>query len=273
MGKYTWSAFLNMENNFQIITVSCPCCKNNHGQSIGILSQKLTKYGLDICWETEIIQCSCGSVYQKYRPANLDSFYSQDSLYQNKFVDSPESISVAKVRLERLLEYTPHRQGKILDVGAGAGHFAALAAETFETVTAMELNGELCRIMEAKGVCDVLCMNFFDVHMFKTEGYDVVTAYDVLEHVSDPVALMKRCYDLLAPDGLVVFCTQDPEHFDPLKDFSNYPEHFFSVSRHQMVVMFNDTGFEPLGHHWDESPVRSSHRDPKYLITYFGRRY
>jgi SAM-dependent methyltransferase len=262
-----------MENKLQIITVPCPCCKTKHGKSIGFLSQNLAKYGLDVSWETEIICCDCGSVYQKYRPANLDSFYRRDGLYQNKFVDSPESLSVAKVRLERLLEYTLDRRGKILDVGAGAGHFATLAAEAFETVTALELNGELCRIMEAKGNYDVLCQNFFDINKVQVGRYDVVTAYDVLEHVSDPVGLIRHCYDLLVPGGLVVFCTQDPDHFDPLKDFSNYAEHFFSVSRHQMDVMFLDTGFEPAGHHWDESPIRSVHRDPKYLITYFGRRF
>jgi SAM-dependent methyltransferase len=39
--------------------------------------------------------------------------------------------------------------------------------------------------------------------------YDVITLIDVIEHVSDPVALLENARDILAPAGVLVIVTPD----------------------------------------------------------------
>ncbi len=254
----------------EVHKVNCPCCGEGAGETIGTLQQSLAKYGLDESWDTDVVKCSCGAVYQKTRPADLNVLYTMDSRYKNKFCDSPESVAVAKVRLSRLLEYTSGTGHTILDIGAGAGHFARDAAVEFDTVYALECSNALCEHMEEQGGVNVLDRDIMADPPTELAPFNTVTAYDVFEHVPDPTAFLRVCHSLLPVGGTLVLCTQDPDFFDPLDDFNNYAEHFFGVSREGMNTMLEKTGFRLTGSHYDESPVRSPHRDPNYLITYFA---
>lgn len=256
----------------ELIQVNCPCCGEGAGEVIGTLQQSLVKYGLDESWDTSVVKCGCGTVYQKIRPVDLNVLYTMDIKYKNKFCDSPESLAVAKVRLSRLLEYVSGQGKSLLDIGAGAGHFCREAAAEFATVYALECSSALCEHMEEMGGIKVLNRDVMSDPPVELGPFDTVTAYDVFEHVPDPAALLRVCHSLLEKDGMLVLCTQDPDYFDPLDDFNNYAEHFFGASRHAMKTMLEVGGFRLVGSHYDESPVRSPHRDSNYLITYFAVR-
>lgn len=256
----------------QIVDVACPMCGGRKGPSIGSLAQSLAKYGLAFGWDTEVICCAdCGSYYQQRRPEHLLCLYGRKNTYEKKFIDSVESREVAVVRVARLREYRPG-PGSVLDVGAGAGHFARAAAEHYAPVTAMEVSPSLCEYMRDRGGHEVVEGDFFGPAAPAPESCDVLTGFDIFEHLDDPGLLVRRARQALRPGGLLVLCTQDPEHFDILADLSNYAEHFLAPSRRAVEEMLAREGFRPLGWHHDESPVRSPHKDPKYLITYFAER-
>jgi SAM-dependent methyltransferase len=81
--------------------------------------------------------------------------------------------------------------------------------------------------------------------------FNVITLWDVLEHLPDPKAALKKCHKLLVPDGLLIFSIPN------LKSFDRYlfgqiwigwdaPRHFNMFSEVTIKRLFELTGFELL---------------------------
>ena len=77
-----------------------------------------------------------------------------------------------------------HRDS-LLDVGGGLGAFSEIANDIFEVVAGYDV-GEECPIMHPS----------------------VVTSFNVIEHVEDPLLFMRQIFDILPPGGEVVICTR-----------------------------------------------------------------
>ncbi len=73
--------------------------------------------------------------------------------------------------------------------------------------------------------------------------FDFVFLIGTLEHLRNPVAVLKKCYQLLAPEGTLIVTTV---HTDGLLGFCNYkpPEHLFYFTKKSLVSMYRTAGFE-----------------------------
>jgi 2-polyprenyl-3-methyl-5-hydroxy-6-metoxy-1,4-benzoquinol methylase len=84
---------------------------------------------------------------------------------------------------------------------------------------------------------------------------DVLTMFDVIEHVPDPLGDLRKAFDLLAPGGLVVLSTPNidglfPRLSLPLAkklDYWPHPEppyHLYQFSARTLAAMLEKAGFE-----------------------------
>jgi 2-polyprenyl-3-methyl-5-hydroxy-6-metoxy-1,4-benzoquinol methylase len=97
--------------------------------------------------------------------------------------------------------------GSLLDVGAGNGYFGALASREYGmNVNGLEISRE--QIQFAQDVIGVHLINE-DVADHSTE-YDVVTCFNVLEHVNDPHLFMSALVKRVRPGGILVITTPNP---------------------------------------------------------------
>jgi len=95
----------------------------------------------------------------------------------------------------------PRDRRRLLDVGAHAGRFLAAARRAGWHAEGLELNPKTAAFaaLATGGV-----VHHGNVHAFDADGvYDAVTLTDVLEHIPDPRAVLRRIHNFVAPDGWI----------------------------------------------------------------------
>jgi SAM-dependent methyltransferase len=92
--------------------------------------------------------------------------------------------------------------GRYLDVGCGSGASLAVARALGWRVSGIEMDDAAA--MLARHFTDEVYVGDILSAPFPPAGFDVVTAFHVLEHVPDPVAVAGRMLDWLAPGGLLI---------------------------------------------------------------------
>ncbi len=137
--------------------------------------------------------------------------------------------------------------GRLLDVGAATGFFMGLAEKRgFETI-GVEISDFAAKIGRAKGH-NIITGKIFDPE-FPDGYFDVVTMFDVLEHVIQPKAVLSEVHRILKKKGLLVINTPDAESLWA-KAFGVHwqlimpPEHINYFSPRNLSMYLEKSGFK-----------------------------
>ncbi|MDG2420836.1 MAG: bifunctional 2-polyprenyl-6-hydroxyphenol methylase/3-demethylubiquinol 3-O-methyltransferase UbiG [Gammaproteobacteria bacterium] len=101
---------------------------------------------------------------------------------------------------------------KVLDIGCGGGILAEALAHHGAIVTAIDLASTSLAVaklhnLESKLDIDYRQISAEDLAEKESQAYDVITCLEMLEHVPKPASIVKSCFDLVKPGGLVFFST------------------------------------------------------------------
>jgi SAM-dependent methyltransferase len=97
--------------------------------------------------------------------------------------------------------------GRILDVGAAYGLFLKVARRRGWDATGVEIAPDCAREASRLSGAPVVIGDFLDASL---DGrFDVVCMFDVIEHLRDPLAALRRAHDLLEPGGILAVETGD----------------------------------------------------------------
>lgn len=94
-------------------------------------------------------------------------------------------------------------EGRLLDIGCNIGMFLNEAAKAGYAVTGVELNSECAEYARKSSGLEVYS-DYLEEIAFQTESFDVVTMYDVLEHIPDMASMLAEVKRILKPGGLLV---------------------------------------------------------------------
>ncbi len=111
---------------------------------------------------------------------------------------------LTRYRARAIMDAVP-RGGRLLEIGCGGGALAEVLAGHFDSITLVEasptyLEAARRRLGGLANYHQALAEEFAT-----EERFDCVLASGLLEHVADPVAILRRCRALLAEGGMAVF--------------------------------------------------------------------
>ncbi len=131
----------------------------------------------------------------------------------------------------RFVEPELNKDSTVLEVGASAGQFVSHIKNRVAKVHAIEVDSACCKFLnEIIGIeCDA---EFLENSRFVNERYHVICAFQVMEHVEDPVAFLNTLKRTARP-GATIFI-EVPNLRDPLLSIWDVPTYrkFFYHSAH-----------------------------------------
>lgn len=121
--------------------------------------------------------------------------------------------------------------GTLLEVGCGSGAFVAAARQRGIDARGAEINPDAVRSARTRGL--PVSLASLEQRGAAGERYEVVCAFQVLEHVPHPGEFLRRSLDLLAPGGSLILSVPNADgllrHYDELLDLP--PHHMSRWSR------------------------------------------
>ena len=187
---------------------------------------------------------SCGFVFSKKIPSSeeLDKFYKNYGV--NNYL-SPLTIKRYNELLDRLEPF--RKTNRILDVGCGIGYFLGEAKKRGWEVYGTELSEESAKICSDKGI-SVQQVKIKEAQ-FGTEMFDVITSFEVIEHINNPQEELSVFKSILRKGGLVYITTPN---FNSLLRYRlgssyniiTYPEHLSYYTTRTLKKVFAISGFK-----------------------------
>ena len=99
---------------------------------------------------------------------------------------------------------------RLLDIGCGEGFFLCNASKAGYTTKGIEISQDVAEYARREFGLDVEAKPFEELQ-FPENHFDVVTLWQVLEHVPYPFMVLKEAHRILKPGGLLATSTPDIE--------------------------------------------------------------
>lgn len=148
---------------------------------------------------------------------------------------------------------------RLLEVGTGAGELTSVAKELLFDIIGIEI-----RPIYAKKVSDILnvpiySIDFMDFETKTNNLFDIIILGDVLEHVSYPIKMLEKVYNLLNKEGVVWISTPNFESAysyilkdkDPMWRVCEHLNYFSYVSLKKIleIIGFNIVDYKLSQHY------------------------
>ena len=201
MNKMT--AVLNIKND-DVLQV-CPCCQSSLISKIGTFKYaKKTYYSssrVQLTNSPELWCChSCHSGFTQNRVSE------QDSIQLYSLGDGWVSDNFHDTKTQKTVDFfdsiikTPC---KLLDVGCANGAFLDHVSKKDISTFGLEYSAANLEQLQAKQHTAYSDWSEIDEH------FDIITAFDVVEHLYNLASFLTNCYDRLVENGLIILLTGD----------------------------------------------------------------
>ncbi|HPM43574.1 MAG TPA: class I SAM-dependent methyltransferase [Candidatus Omnitrophota bacterium] len=240
-----------------VITVKCNLCgaddytvmydSNLKGDppTVEDYTSTINRYG----FFDRIVSCNkCGLVYMNPRDTGIKDLYRE--VVDEQYLDSKDERAATFRKHLRALGRYAKKGGELLDIGCYTGIFLEEAAKEGYQVTGVEASrwaAECARkISEAK-----IIEGSWDEVDIGGGSFDVVTMWDVIEHLEDPSACIKKAHEWLREDGILAISTHDIHSFFAKIMGKRYPWlmrfHLYHFDPATLTEMLSKNGFSRIG--------------------------
>jgi 2-polyprenyl-3-methyl-5-hydroxy-6-metoxy-1,4-benzoquinol methylase len=192
-----WGKLIEMAFHDHSSSTKCRYCNLKIFKPLKSWQNK--KNQLSIIW---CPRCHFGWLNPYPSDSQLKNLYEKQEVYFEDFVD--ETQGGFELRIKRINEIKPEK-GKLIDIGSGLGHFLYHAQNTGWEIDGIEPRIKAADYCYKKFNIKVQNNYFEDFRNERNTKYDLITLWDVLEHVNNPFQHIERSIQLLKKDGLLIF--------------------------------------------------------------------
>lgn len=230
---------------------TCPICKSkSFSPFLECLDYSVSKELF------KLVKCnSCSFTLTNPRPksSNLHNYYlSKDYIsHTNKktgllniIYQTVRGISI-KSKIKLIESYIT--KGEILDIGCGTGEFLYSCKKNGWGTTGVEPS-EIARDQGIKNL-GLSIEKETDLSSFKSNSFDVITLWHVLEHIEDLENIIKNLYRILKNNGMLFIAVPNLNSYDAnyYKNFwagYDVPIHLWHFSKKTISMIFNNYRFK-----------------------------
>jgi SAM-dependent methyltransferase len=202
-------------------------------------------------------QCpSCGVAQTTPRPDPSTAhryypppYYPTRSDEQGEFEQRLLRLQNEKMRI--LHKYRSH--GTLLDIGCGAGAFVRAASLAGFDAQGIEISDQAAEFGRRTWAITVQTGDLMDVEI-PAESFDIITLWQVLEHLARPVETLRKARGLLREGGLLMLAVPNFDSFQA-RLFRNrwyhleVPRHLFHYTPASLQSLLKQVGFRILAVH------------------------
>lgn len=194
---------------------SCPVCGDEAGDNYQMFG-----YEMRIC-------DTCLTHYLQTCPApnDLATYYNDPRISGlNRELWTRDRTKEFHAKL-RIIKNITKMNSRIVELGSGPGQFVEyLTSHGYINASGVEVDKEACNQAKQNGI-DVTCL---DISSDKLPSADVYLLYEVIEHVFDPVKMVKNIFNNLSSKGRLIITTPNLDGADNVYVPPDQPNRFLA---------------------------------------------
>ncbi len=193
---------------------------------------------------------SCSGVWlvDPPKPEEMGPHYDEE--YHNAIVAAGEGSAELRWRDQRNLIARYKQGGQLLDLGCSSGGFLSTMRGPAWKLYGIEMEAATAEKAQAATGAEVFVGDVLQAP-FAPASFDVITCFDVLEHVYNPPQFLAKVKEWLKPGGIYHVMLPNIASWEA-KLFGTYwfglelPRHLFHFSPQSLRRVMSDLGFEEV---------------------------
>lgn len=228
--------------------VNCNICGKDNSQIIETQNQIYN-----------VVKCkNCGLVFVNPQPSLTEMREDFAEMYYASLVEKQrkDRERVASYRLRKIMKYK--KGEKLLDIGCGFGELLKLAKEKGWDVYGLDISKYLKNYID-KEIANSIYYGELLENKYKSDYFDVIVLGHVLEHMRNPLIVLREINRILKPNGLLFIAVPNVENyiygifywllrgkFVPLFIVNGVPTHLYHFSNATLKNMLEKNGFKVI---------------------------
>jgi len=194
-----------------------------------------------------LVRCeACNFIFSQRKPTQPE--------LQGHYGNYPRDIAISEITQKRydvLLDmFEAHRKtNNLIDVGCGDGFFLEAAKKRKWNVFGTEYTDTAIEVCKRKGIH--MTTSPLDPSKYQPGFFDVITSFEVIEHINTPQLEVKSFHSILRKHGVVYVTTPN---FNSLSriilkakwNVIEYPEHLCYYTRQTLTSLFRENNFKTI---------------------------
>jgi methionine biosynthesis protein MetW len=161
---------------------------------------------------------------------------------------------------------------RLLDVGCGNGSLLEIAKSRFDQVYGCDISELVLKHAKKRGML-ATCLDLNTEYLpYQDKSFDTITCLEVIEHVLNPLYLLKNLNRLLPPRGQLLLSTPNIRYFKNINKLllkGRFPHtttdafvwgggHLHYFTRKDLFFLLREAGFQKIKFHMNEDQFSRS---------------